>query len=103
MAEYDSPWKEALDEYFEPFLQFCFPDVCREIDWTRGYVPLDKELQKISPKGELGQRAVEKLTHVRRTSGDEGGDSGRRQGPESTGIRSSRADVCLPLPAAKSL
>ena len=71
MAEYDSPWKEALDEYFGPFLQLCFPTVHREIDWARDYVPLDKELQKIAPKGEVGQRVADKLMRVWRNSGDE--------------------------------
>ena len=34
MDDYDSPWKEALDEYFELFLQLCFPTVHHEIDWA---------------------------------------------------------------------
>ena len=71
MAEYDDPWKEALDEYFEPFLVLCFPDVHREIDWTRRYVPLDKELQKIIRAAETGRRTVDKLVGVWRTTGDE--------------------------------
>jgi hypothetical protein len=37
MSEYDSPWKEALDAYFEPFLAFFFPQAHASIDWGRGY------------------------------------------------------------------
>ncbi len=31
-TDYDSPWKEALDAYFEPFLALLFPEVHRQID-----------------------------------------------------------------------
>ena len=34
-TDYDSPWKEALDVYFEPFLALLFPEVHRGIDWSR--------------------------------------------------------------------
>ncbi|MFV2070285.1 MAG: hypothetical protein ACC645_25240, partial [Pirellulales bacterium] len=71
MAEFDGPWKESLDVYFESFLQLCFPAIHREIDWGRGYQPLDKELQKLSPQGETGHRIVDKLMRVWRTPGDE--------------------------------
>lgn len=30
--ECDSPWKEALERWFEPFVQFCFPWLHAEID-----------------------------------------------------------------------
>jgi len=71
MSEYDSPWKESLDIYFESFLGLCFPAVHREIDWVRGYESLDKELQKISPQGKMGHRVVDKLVRVWRTTGQE--------------------------------
>ena len=62
MAEFDSPWKESLDVYFESFLQLCFPAVHREMDWVRGYQSLEQELQKLSPQGETGLRVVDKLS-----------------------------------------
>jgi hypothetical protein len=71
MAEFDSPWKESLDVYFESFLQLCFPAIQPEIDWLRGYEPLDKEIQKLSPKGAVGPRGVDKLMRVWRNSGEE--------------------------------
>ena len=39
-ADYDSPWKEALDLYFEAFLALLFPKVWAQIDWARGHEPL---------------------------------------------------------------
>ncbi len=63
MSEYDSPWKEALDVYFEPFMAFFFPEAHAAIDWSKGYETLDKELQRIV-KGKLGRRFVDKLVRV---------------------------------------
>ena len=42
MTDYDSPWKEALSLYFQPFLAFFFPEAHAEIDWSRGYQSLDQ-------------------------------------------------------------
>jgi hypothetical protein len=71
MSDYDSPWKEALDEYFEPFMAFFFPQAHAEIDWGRGFEFLDKELQQIMPEAEIGRRTVDKLVKVWLTSGEE--------------------------------
>jgi hypothetical protein len=46
-ANYDEPWKAALDLYFEAFLEFFFPQVYEAIDWKRGHTSLDKEFQQI--------------------------------------------------------
>ena len=43
-TDYDSAWKEALDVYFERFVALLFPAAYADIDWSRGYEPLDKEL-----------------------------------------------------------
>jgi hypothetical protein len=45
-AEQDSAWKEMIDEHFERFIAFFFPDIHAGIDWSRSYVFLDKELAK---------------------------------------------------------
>jgi hypothetical protein len=71
VADYDSPWKEALDRYFEPFLAFFFPHAHAEIDWSRGYEALDKELQQVVREAELGRRVVDKLVRVWRGTGEE--------------------------------
>ncbi len=59
MSDYDSPWKEALDTYFEQFLAFFFPQAHTAIDWNRGYEPLDKELQHVVREAEIGRRDVD--------------------------------------------
>ncbi len=64
MADYDSPWKEALDSFFEAFLELFFPEAHADIDWSRPCESLDKELRQIAPKAEIGRRHVDKLVKV---------------------------------------
>ena len=71
MADYDSPWKEALDFFFEAFLELFFPQAYADIDSSRGWESLDKELQQIAPEAEIGRRSVDKLVKVWLKSGQE--------------------------------
>jgi hypothetical protein len=64
VSDFDSPWKEALDLYFERFIAFFFPPAHAGIDWARNYQVLDKELQQVVPEGTLGRRVVDKLVKV---------------------------------------
>jgi len=70
-SDYDSPWKEALDFYFEPFMAFFFPKAYNDIDWSKGYESLDKELQEIVRDAETGRRFADKLVKVGLRSGEE--------------------------------
>jgi hypothetical protein len=71
MADYDSPWKEALERYFPEFMAFFFPAAHADIAWERGYDFLDKELEKVVRDAELGRRLVDKLARVRQREGGE--------------------------------
>ncbi len=71
MPDYDSPWKDALDFFFEAFLELFFPEAHADIDWSRECESLDKELQQIAPEAEIGRRYVDKLVKVWLTSGEE--------------------------------
>jgi hypothetical protein len=71
VSDYDSPWKEVLDRYFEMFMLFFFPHAHADIDWSRSYETLDKELQKIAPAAEQGRRFVDKLVKVWLKNGEE--------------------------------
>ena len=55
MTDCDSPWKEAIEFYFEDFLQLLFPEGHGVVDWNSGYEYLDKELQQIVRDSELGR------------------------------------------------
>ncbi|MBI4870720.1 MAG: hypothetical protein HY814_04045 [Candidatus Riflebacteria bacterium] len=63
-TDYDSPWKEALERYFQPFLALFFPVAHEGIDWGKGHEFLDKELQKVVRDAELGRRLADKLVRV---------------------------------------
>ncbi|MCK4605457.1 MAG: hypothetical protein KAU41_12345 [Deltaproteobacteria bacterium] len=69
--DYDSPWKEIIEVYFNDFMAFFFPDIAEEVDWDRGYTFLDKELQQVVLDAELGRRFADKLAQVWRRDGDE--------------------------------
>jgi len=71
MTDYDSPWKEILDDYFAEFMAFFFPTIHQDIDWSRGYESLDTELQQIVRDAELGRRLADKLMKVWRHGGAE--------------------------------
>ena len=71
MTDYDSTWKEMLENYFPAFMAFFFPEADQYIDWERGYESLDKELQQIVRDAELGRRLADKLMKVWRRSGEE--------------------------------
>ncbi|MCP4353222.1 MAG: hypothetical protein GY795_47835, partial [Desulfobacterales bacterium] len=63
-SDYDSPWKEAVEVYFEAFMLFFFPDIHAEIDWSVDYEFLDKELEKIVRDAKTGRRHADKLVKV---------------------------------------
>jgi hypothetical protein len=69
--EQDSPWKEALEEFFEEFMENFFPDIYKEIDFSKGYEFLDQELQQIAVSSETGKRVVDKLVKVYLIDGSE--------------------------------
>ncbi|HKI33998.1 MAG TPA: hypothetical protein VKA46_19250 [Gemmataceae bacterium] len=68
-ADFDSPWKEALDVYFRAFLLLLFPEIHADIDWSRPVEMLDKEFQQLVPKAAQGRRTVDKLVKVWRKNG----------------------------------
>lgn len=68
--DFDTPWKEILEEYFPEFMLFFFPKAHAEIDWKRGYRFLDKELRQVAADAELGRRYADKLVEVWLKSGE---------------------------------
>ncbi len=63
-ADYDSAWKDVLEQFFQAGMELCFPAIARQIDWSRGVEFLDKEFQKILPAAAVGRRTVDKLAKV---------------------------------------
>jgi hypothetical protein len=69
--DFDTPWKEGLETYFQKFMEFFFPAIAAEIDWERGVTFLGTELQKIVRDADLGKRWADKLAQVWRKDGQE--------------------------------
>ncbi|NEP63685.1 MAG: cytosolic protein, partial [Symploca sp. SIO2G7] len=59
-TDFDSPWKDTLEWYFEPFIRLCFPQIHSAIDWSRSCQFLDKELQKVVRDAQIGRRFADK-------------------------------------------
>ena len=71
ISDYDSPWKDIIERFFQEFMLFFFPEICSEIDWSKGYEFLDTELQKITGDAEIGKRIADKLVKVFLNDGTE--------------------------------
>lgn len=70
-TDYDSPWKGIIEQFFEEFMEFFFPDIHTGIAWATGYEFLDKELQKIIRDSKTNNQRVDKLVKVWRKNGEE--------------------------------
>ena len=68
--DYDNPWKTVIERYFREFMAFFFPAIESDIDWERGFVFMDKELQKVVRDGEIQKRYADKLIQLWRLNGD---------------------------------
>jgi hypothetical protein len=64
VSNYDSPWKEILELYFQQFLEFFFPEAHNDIDWDKGYESKEQELQQLFPNAQSGKLFVDKLILV---------------------------------------
>ncbi len=69
--DFDSPWKEVLERFFEPCIKFFFPEAHALIDWPRGVEFLEKEMQKIMADAAVGRRVADKLAKAYLRNGQE--------------------------------
>ncbi len=70
-TEVDGPWKYVLSLFFQPFMELCLPELAKQIDWSKKYETLDKELQKIVPSTKTGKRSADMLFKVCLINGKE--------------------------------
>ena len=54
--EQDQPWKQIFRLYFREGIEFLFPEIAYEIDWSKPVDFLDKEFGKIAPDAVTGNR-----------------------------------------------
>ena len=62
--EYDSPWKEVLENAFPEFMAFYFSEAERQIDWSQGHEFLNTELRQVVRDAELGKRFADTLVQL---------------------------------------
>ncbi|MBI4602008.1 MAG: hypothetical protein HY721_08610 [Planctomycetes bacterium] len=63
-ASHDSAWKDILEAYFPQFLAFFFPQIHRDIDWSRGFRFLATQLRKLLPEGDARKGDVDTLVQL---------------------------------------
>ncbi len=71
-SRFDEAWKEILDAYFQEFMEFFYPQLAENIDWSKGYEWMDKELQALTTDGLIGRRYVDKLVKIHSKTGQAG-------------------------------
>lgn len=66
MKRNDILWKGALEDLFDDFLRFFYPDADTLFDFTKGFIFLDKELEQLFPpeRDVYAPRYVDKLVKV---------------------------------------
>ena len=67
--EQDQPWKQIFRLYFREGIEFLFPEIACEIDWSKPIDFLDKEFGKIAPDAVTGNRFADQLVKVCRKHG----------------------------------
>jgi hypothetical protein len=70
-GDFDSPWKEAIQQFLRDFLAYCFPQAEAGIDWAREPEFLEQELRALVPEAEVGRQQVDQLVRVWRLDGGE--------------------------------
>ena len=60
----DILWKGILEDCFEDFFAFFYPDAVEDFDFARGVAFMDKELEALFPEAEGKDRVADKLAKV---------------------------------------
>ena len=56
MIQKDLLWKAIIKDLFPYFLKYFFGKYEEEVDWTKGFEFLDKELEKLFPESKQKNR-----------------------------------------------
>src|SRR6266542_3837717 len=68
-AQIDPAWKTLLDCYFPQLMAFFWPELYKQIDWTKGFESLDSELQAVTRQAAIGKKLVDKSFQVHSKQG----------------------------------
>jgi hypothetical protein len=64
MVSKDILWKGIIEDLFDDFLWYFFPTLASQVDFTRPFEFLDKELDALLPEAKVGSRRADKLVKV---------------------------------------
>ena len=56
--------------YCQDAIEFFYPEIAKEIDWSQPIEFLDKEFQQLTPDSEIGRRSADQLIKVYQKSGE---------------------------------
>lgn len=63
-VDYDTLWKDVIEEFFEEFVLFFAPNLYEEIDFTKGYDFLEQELSQLYHDADTEKKYMDKLAKV---------------------------------------
>lgn len=63
-TSHDSAWKDVIEDLFEDFLEFFFPEIHKDIDFSKKPEFLRKEFNSIKPYNKTGRRHTDQLVKV---------------------------------------
>ena len=64
MITRDILWKGIIEDLFDDFLRYFFPNFSKRVNFRKKFEFLDKELDALLPEAEAGKRYVDKLVKV---------------------------------------
>ncbi|OIJ22398.1 hypothetical protein BKP45_07110 [Anaerobacillus alkalidiazotrophicus] len=70
-VDYDSLWKDVIEDFFEEFLLFFAPDLFEQVDRRRGFEFLEQELRKLYHESETNKKIMDKLVKVYLKNGED--------------------------------
>ena len=68
---FDEAWKQVIERFFPGFLHFFIPDLYEDVDFSRRFEFLDKEMEQLSQRSQKGAKYVDKLVKVFLKDGSE--------------------------------
>jgi hypothetical protein len=68
--DFDVAWKIVLETFFEDFLELFLNKLYCNIDWDKGYVSLEQELQDIFKDNKIGKKRADKIVQVTLKNGE---------------------------------
>ena len=69
-TDYDSLWKNLIEELFREFMQYFAPDLHAEINFESGASFIDRELHRLSMKSKKGSKYPDKVVEVSMKNGE---------------------------------